>query len=239
MNSFPLRVLHLALLIPVACLAACSPEQDASAPGKTEIPASAPTTPVSAGTGRPGQTFVYECQDGTQFTARVEGEKVWLFLPSGTVSLPHVEAASGAKYGDGKTLFWNKGEVAMLERDGHKRTECKNNRSKAIWEDAKLRGADFRAVGNEPGWNLELSRDYGIVFVTNYGTDKYNFPLPEPVSDKEAGTTLYSVSADGHELSILLELGPCIDSMSGEQFETKVIITFDGTELNGCGRPLH
>jgi len=27
----------------------------------------------------------------------------------------------------------------------------------AICVDAKLRGVDFRAVGNEPGWNLEIS----------------------------------------------------------------------------------
>jgi putative lipoprotein len=136
-------------------------------------------------------------------------------------------------------MFWNKGESAMLERPDHARTECTNNRRKAIWEDAKLRGADFRAVGNEPGWNLELSRDYGIVFVTNYGSDKYAFALAGPVSDKDAGTTRYTVSGDGHELTILLESGPCADTMSDEQFETRVRLTFDGTELNGCGRPLH
>jgi putative lipoprotein len=215
-------------------LVACTADEGAPEPQQRERAGERASAP-----GRPGQTFVYECNDGSQFTARVEGEKIWLFLPSATVSLPHVEAASGAKYGDGSTLFWSKGDSAMLERPEHSRIECTNNRRKAIWEDAKLRGADFRATGNEPGWNLELSKNYGIVFVTNYGSDKYTFPLPEPVNDQAARTTSYTVNRDGHELEIVLEGKSCADTMSGEKFETTVTVTFDGTSLAGCGKPLH
>lgn len=45
----------------------------------------------------------------------------------------------------------------MLEVGKKRHVHCKNNRAEAIWEDAKLRGVDFRAVGNEPGWHLELT----------------------------------------------------------------------------------
>jgi membrane-bound inhibitor of C-type lysozyme len=31
--------------------------------------------------------------------------------------LPHVISGSGARYGDGKTTFWNKGNDALLEVD--------------------------------------------------------------------------------------------------------------------------
>jgi len=34
-----------------------------------------------------------------------------------------------------------------------------------IWVDAKLRGVYFRAVGNEPGWNLEISAGGAMVQV--------------------------------------------------------------------------
>ncbi|MBW2335916.1 MAG: MliC family protein [Deltaproteobacteria bacterium] len=97
------------------------------------------------------QTYVYECNDGYGFVARIEGENAWLFLPNGTISLPHVRSGSGARYSDGSITFWSKGEAALLETDGNSRRNCRNNRRKAIWEDAKLNGIDFRAVGNEPG----------------------------------------------------------------------------------------
>ena len=101
--------------------------------------------------------------------SRIEGESTWLFLPTGTVSLLHVPSASGAKFAEGALTLWTKGEEARMEVEEGTRRNCRNNRAKAIWEDAKFRGADFRAVGNEPGWNLEISAGGSIVYVGDYG----------------------------------------------------------------------
>jgi len=227
------RIATRVVLSLVLLLAACADDDNAAA---TQHP---PLNYSLDSTRPPGTTYVYECVDESRFTVRVEGEKAWLFLPSGTISLPHVPAASGAKYQDGATIYWSKGEMALLERDNHPRVECKNNRAKAIWEDAKLRGADFRATGNEPGWHLEISRGYGIVLVTNYGSDRYAFATPAPTSDEGSRSTSYAVTENGHELVITLEGRRCADSMSGEQLETTVTVILDGTRLAGCGRPLH
>ena len=234
MNSVLQRSRLPGLLVTLVLLAGCTADEGAAEADKNSDAPPSTTVP-----GRAGQTFVYECNDGSEFTARVEDAKVWLFLASGSISLPHVPAASGAKFSDGAVTYWSKGESAMLERPDHQRTECTNNRRKAIWEDAKLRGADFRAVGNEPGWNLEISRQYGIQFVNNYGADRYTFPMVEAVSDQASRTTIYRTKEGGHELEIVLEGKACADTMSGEKFETNVTIRFDGTRLNGCGRPLH
>ncbi len=199
-----------------------------------DVHASPPAVP-----GRTGTTYVYQCNDGLRFTARIEGEKAWLFLPSGTISLPHVEAASGAKYSDGSFTFWTKGESAMLEGGNQPRTECKNDRAEAIWEDAKLRGADFRATGNEPGWHLEISREYGLLLVTAYGNERYAFAPTEPSSDSASGKTTYQAKQAGHELKVMLEARRCADTMSGAQFETTVTVMIDGKQLNGCGKALH
>ena len=228
-TSFATRiVLSLALL-----LTACADDDNAAA---TEHP---PLNSSVDSSRPPGTTYVYECLDESRFTARVEGEKAWLFLSSGTISLPHVPAASGAKFQDGSTIYWSKGEMAFLERANHPRVECKNNRAKAIWEDAKLRGADFRAIGNEPGWYLEISRGYGIVLVTNYGSDRYTFVTQQPTSDETSRTTRYVVTENQHELVITQEGRRCADTMSGEQFETAVTVMLDGTRLSGCGKALH
>lgn len=195
--------------------------------------------PPSVVPERTGETYVYACGDGLRFTARIEGEKAWLFLPSGTIDLPHVVAASGAKYSDGSVTFWTKGESATLERANQPRTECNNDRRQAIWEDAKLRGADFRATGNEPGWHMEISRSYGIALVINYGSDRYQFPATAPSSNSASQTTIYETKQGGHELMIALEGRRCTDTMSGEEFETTVTVIIDGTKLDGCGMALH
>ena len=51
----------------------------------------------------------------------------------------------------------------MLEVEEGIRLECRNNRAMALWVDGKLRGVDCRAVGNEPGWNLEISAGGAMV----------------------------------------------------------------------------
>ena len=186
------------------------------------------------------QTFYYECDDGYSFVARIEGERIWLFLPGSTIPLQHVQAASGAKYSDDVNTFWSKGEEARLELKGEEPRTCTNNRAKAIWEHAKLSGVDFRAVGNEPGWHLEISSGMkSIVFVTDYGESRYEFPFVAPLVDEENDRTEYRTGSGVHELKIVLECCDCRDSMSGEAFETNVTVTLDGREYRGCGRALH
>ena len=185
------------------------------------------------------QTYVYECNDGYGFVARIEGEKAWLFLPNGTISLPHVRSASGARYSQGPVTFWSKGEEALLETGENSHRNCRNNRRKAIWEDAKLNGIDFRAVGNEPGWYLEIRRGDIIVFVGDYGQSRYRFTTPAPFSDQQARKTTYRVDDGGHNLTIVIEGRPCLDTMSGDAFESTVTVTLDGKNYRGCGRALH
>jgi membrane-bound inhibitor of C-type lysozyme/uncharacterized membrane protein len=185
------------------------------------------------------RTFVYECADGFGFVARIEGETAWLFLPRKTQSLPHVESGSGAKYSDGAVTYWGKGEEALLETGDEVHRGCRNNRAKAIWEQAKLDGVDFRAVGNEPGWFLEIRWRHRIVFVGDYGQSRYEFPAPEPQVDQAARKTLLSTRDGGHELVVELRGRPCHDSMSGEPFETTVTVRLDGKTYPGCGRALH
>ncbi len=222
----------VALLVLVAA-GGCS--ENTEAPSDLDQSATAAPVPVM----RPGKTFVYTCGDSLRFTARIEGETAWLFLPSGTLKLQQTEAASGAKYEDGSVMFWTKADEAMLNRGDQQRLQCVNDRAAAIWEDAKLRGADFRGRGNEPGWHIEISGQYGIVFVTNYGSDRYHFRTYQSAVDEKTRRTTFAARDGESEIRVTLEGKRCSDSMSDEQFETTVIVVIDGNRLNGCGKPLH
>ena len=199
----------------------------------------APLNPEARALVSEPKTYVYECDDGYRFIARIEGERARLFLAAETVDLPHAPAASGARYSNGRTTFWSKGDKAMLQTGQEMHPYCRNNRAKAIWEHAKLNGVEFRAVGNEPGWYLEISPNSRGVIVSDYGKTRFEIPLPEPKIDLSKRATTYRVQSGGHSMEIVIEDRPCRDAMSGEPFESTVRWTLDDREHRGCGRALH
>ena len=108
---------------------------------------------------------------------------------------------------------------------------AKNN----VWHAAKLRGVAFRAIGQEPGWLLEVTNGEEILIVTDYGKERKSLPYIEPREDKAARKTVFQIDAD---TSVLIEGKPCTDSMSGETFQTTVTATLGGKTYKGCGRTL-
>ncbi len=104
-----------------------------------------------------------------------------------------------------------------------------------VWHKAKLRGVSFRAVGQEPGWLLEIRNGEEILLVTDYGQNKKAYPYVAPREDKAARQSLFQVDAD---TSVLIEGKPCSDTMSGEKFQSTVTVTAGGKTLKGCGRAL-
>jgi uncharacterized membrane protein/membrane-bound inhibitor of C-type lysozyme len=185
------------------------------------------------------QTFVFECPDGLVFTARIAEDEAWLFLPGKTEKLKAEPSASGAKYSHETTMLWNKGDESIVQVGDEVHKGCKNNRREAIWEDAKLRGVNFRARGNEPGWHLEISSGKEILFVTDYGNNRYSFTTPTPSIDQKTKTTTYSIENAGHALTVVIEGEKCNDTMSDETFEATVTVTLDDQLHLGCGRALH
>jgi uncharacterized membrane protein len=106
-----------------------------------------------------------------------------------------------------------------------------------VWHQAKLRGVAFRAVGQEPGWLLEMTDGVEIVLLTNYGESRDSYPYVEPQVDQAARRTLFLLNE--HDLVIEIRGESCVDTMSGENFSTTVTITLAASVLRGCGRALY
>ncbi|HVJ29107.1 MAG TPA: META domain-containing protein [Gammaproteobacteria bacterium] len=183
-----------------------------------------------------GQTFVYDCDSDVSFTVRIGADEVALWAPAsvgGTYQvLSRVRAASGAQYREGDTLYWSTGDLATIEIDGQRFVDCRSNPSKVPWADAKRRGATFRGLGQEPGWFVEIFPDR-LALVTDYGTNRTEGKHAGSVI--AAGRTTYR-TAEGREVTIVIDRQACADIMSGEPFEAAVTASIDNRTLKGCGR---
>jgi membrane-bound inhibitor of C-type lysozyme len=180
----------------------------------------------------------WACEDGRAVVSSYSGtdDRLWLFLPDRTIDLAHERSASGARYEGAGVTFWSKGDSATLE-DELGSTRCALDRRATPWEDAKLRGADFRGIGNEPGWHLEMFSDGPSVLVSDYGESRYEISLGEPETGPEM--SVFRGRSDGLEVIVTLRRGPCQDTMADEEYETRVEVMLGERRLTGCGRALH
>lgn len=106
-----------------------------------------------------------------------------------------------------------------------------------VWHQAKLRGVSFRAIGQEPGWLLEIMDGSEILLVTDTGQTKVSYPYVEPDVFQEQRRTRFLIS--DHDVEIIIEGKACRDSMSGEEFAVTVTVTVGEVRLSGCGRALY
>lgn len=109
--------------------------------------------------------------------------------------------------------------------------------SRALAAAARERGVSFRALGNEPGWLLELGPE-ATLLVWDTGARRDSFPLPESGSARGGERVLETANAR-HRLRIRVTPGPCHDAMSGERFADRVEVRLDEEPaLRGCGESL-
>jgi uncharacterized membrane protein len=98
-----------------------------------------------------------------------------------------------------------------------------------------LRRFEFRAYGNEPFWNADISEE-GIIFSV-LGEPQRAFPYnPAKISGVQR---LYSSKTQGppqHWIQIYIDEKRCIDSMSGEYSGFTAKISLDGRTYVGCAR---
>jgi putative lipoprotein len=182
-------------------------------------------------------TYVFTCAGDYRFSARVTADSVHLGRSEGDVSLPQVEAASGARYTAGGVTFWSKGMAAALETPAGSHRDCTGVLAETPWAVARLLGNDFRAVGQEPGWMVEIDEGRGMHVIADYGEVDFQTPAPS-TRRSDDGTIVHTARTSDHAVTITITDVECQDVMSGEEFPVSVTLELDGREYRGCGRTL-
>lgn len=220
-----MRLLFLQLLVLLSACAGPTAQGEGPAPAGDFNPDPRPMA----------KTLVYECSD-REFISRVGPGEMAIWLEDRYLILSQVRAASGSKYVEGDVTLWAHGDEVLLIVGQERYTDCELNRLRAPWEDARRRGVDFRASGNEPGWHLEIKRGRQMLFVGDYGARKLLMPAPE-VAEEEAATR-YSSASGSDALTVLVSDTPCHDTMMGTAYPATVEVQLNGKFYQGCGMAL-
>jgi putative lipoprotein len=221
----------------VAGLIRCGGSAPPRAASSSGLPSAADG--IDAATAAPLAAYVFECDDQQRFVLfRVprQPDAMDLVLGDRRQRLTHDRTGSGAQYTAEGISVWTKGREAMLEVAGRV-TTCREDRRRSIIEDARVRGVEFRASGNEPAWVLELMADR-MVFVGAYGTERLTTPRTGGAGASTPGGAVYSGAVEGHRLTVRVLPGPCFDTMSGQQSASNVEVDVDGKTYRGCGEAL-
>lgn len=148
-------------------------------------------------------------------------------------SLPLAVSASGARYADDAgNEFWTKGDSGTLTLDGEKH-ECTRTNLASPWDEARARGVAFRAVGNEPGWLVEVGRGEApsLHAQLDFGSRKLDVAQVQPRAD---GTGWTGRTANGMQVELTTQRKPCQDP-AGATFDITAQLRAGGKTYSGCG----
>lgn len=191
------------------------------------------------------RAYVWECRDGQTLRMRnlYREQAVAIDFHEGTQRLDQVASASGVRYANpsGSIAFSTRGGAATLERAGSAAVQCSELRPESLAEDARQRGVVYRAVGNEPGWILEIGPRGRLDWTTDYGQDAhaYDGAIETAAGSDAAAGRVYTASARGSApIKVTVRAEACTDD-AGVAFDHTATIEYEGGTLRGCARHLN
>jgi membrane-bound inhibitor of C-type lysozyme len=190
-------------------------------------------------------TSVYDCvarERPFSIVTQTADSALHIFIPepfaARTMLLERVEAASGEKYeGEGVTA-WTKGDEAMFLIDTVKVSECDNNAEAALWEAAKLGGADFRGFGDDPNWVLEIREREQLKLTVGQAALVEAIAI-DIANKQESLETVFQASTDEGDLTVTLSGKICLVGSDTTRYATTVLIDYMDKRYSGCGKALH
>lgn len=119
--------------------------------------------------------------------------------------------------------------------------ELDRDRALAPWNGVffeLVRDRDFRAVGQEPGWQLEIRNGSEMRLTYDYGKGTAVTPAPRTQLDAQTGTRTLHAQTEANDLRVEIVPVACSDAMSGRAFTATVTVTLNGRTFRGCGENL-
>jgi heat shock protein HslJ/uncharacterized membrane protein len=119
--------------------------------------------------------------------------------------------------------------------------EVDRDRALAPWDGVffeLVRDRDFRGVGQEPGWQLEIRKGSEMRFTYDAGKGTAVTPAPRTQVDSLTGTRTLHAQTEASDLKVEIVPVACSDATSGRPFAATVTVTLNGRTFRGCGESL-
>lgn len=107
-----------------------------------------------------------------------------------------------------------------------------------VWKEAKEEGVQFRAVGNEPDWLVEIRNDERIKFVNDTGRLEIKAPVDDLWLGPAGEDKIYYVENDVIQFQVIIMKKGYQDPLNGKKFPYQVRIVFPNKSYVGGGRLL-
>jgi len=234
------------LLAALATLAGCNrASEEAAAPVVVEPPTAAEPVTAAPAAAPPAdeappegvlRAYVWDCDGGLTLNMKnlYREDAITLDMHEGPRKLPQVVSASGAKYSDGSITFWTQGGTATFERAGSAPVECRELRARSLVADARERGVRYRGTGNEPGWMVEIGPGTRLTYVTMFGEERHEFTTITERDGEESGVRVFIADTDKGPLKVTVAQETCLDDMSGDEFDHRMVVEWDEETRRGC-----
>ena len=98
----------------------------------------------------------------------------------------------------------------------------------AITAPAPAAVESYRALGQEPGWNLTIGNGR-LDYVGDYGETRITAARPDP------RPSFNGRRYETPRLTVDITYSRCNDAMSGQGYEHQVMVIVEGNAVRGCG----
>ena len=154
-----------------------------------------------------GDLLVYYCQNLALLTVRVFPKRVEVTTANRKATLTETTQPSPARFSDGSATLSDLGELVRFEEPGAVYW-CRIEPEEVPWQDARLRGIDFRAAG-DPAWSLEIDNGVATEFAVGEGAARAITKFPAvALGGKDSRMTMTATSG-AHTLAMVAERRIC------------------------------
>lgn len=107
----------------------------------------------------------------------------------------------------------------------------------STWQKARQRGVQFRAIGQEPGWIVEVTAD-SLRVEWNYGQQVASGPRIGTAGRASSADLRYRSETEEGPVEVEAVERRCVDPMNGDAFPMTVTVRLETDTLSGCGKVL-